>query len=164
MPGGVGIKEETRRREDDMHGTQKPRRTLRSSSCLFVALAGFGATLGGCWYRWEFGCTVHGTERMLDMEGPRFGSTREEVEAWLNFRRIRHEYSTNLGEVGDYPAGQEPRVFCGLSPDDVGGYVRSMIPAWWVNGVWDGEIWIYFFFDWDGRLLKYAVKGWEYYL
>ena len=79
----------------------------------------------------------------------------------MESRTIDHRRGTDLHDIGGYPAGLPPAKICELSGREVGEYVVGKIGGVDVGGLFSGDIWIYFFFDNDGRLVRYCVRGWE---
>jgi hypothetical protein len=98
-------------------------------------------------------------EKMIAEVGPPDGATWKEVKTWLERQRIHSRNVSSLDDRGDYFA-VSPRDFKELSPEASGEYIVGIIssPYWWG---WMRQIWIYFFFDSEGRLIQRLVKSWE---
>jgi hypothetical protein len=94
---------------------------------------------------------------------PGVGATREEVEAWLDQQGIHHIRYSGVNDAGLYPPTQSPSEFGDLLPGIRGQYVVGRLSVPHLYG-WASEIWIYFFFDLDGRLIQHIVKRWDGYL
>jgi hypothetical protein len=91
------------------------------------------ATLVGVWIWAEFqGATVSRTERWVSAALP-LGSTREQVDRWLDGRHIRHWDNATT--------------------------VNADIPNGITSLVWPSWIVIEFFFDSDGKLVRHTVKA-----
>ncbi len=128
----------------------------------FIVLAAILLAGGAAWYFWESRPTVRSVEDMVGKEGPPVGSTKPEVEAWLDARQILNQ-RMGLGDTGGYPAGQSPAEFCNLSGLEDAECVVGKIP--YTGGLleFNGEIRVYFFFDKAGRLIKHVIHKREYF-
>ncbi len=99
-------------------------------------------------------------EKMLTEDGPKDGATREEVEAWLAQKGIRHERIKSLEDSGGYPAAQPPSRFGGLVPDIQNEFVDGIVYAHQHSNWSGGQVWICFFFDSDNHLIQHVIKRW----
>jgi hypothetical protein len=95
------------------------------------------------------------------LSAPGVGATREEVEGWLDQQGIRHSRHS-LSDHGGYPACLSPAEFGDLASGVQGAYIvgRIRVPHLYD---WVSYVWIYFFFDSDGRLIQNIVKRWDAY-
>ncbi len=96
------------------------------------------------------------------VSAPGVGATRGEVESWFDRQGIHHTRCSSVSDSGGYPAGEAPSEFGGLAPGVQGTYIVGNITVPHVYG-WFSEVWLYFFFDSDGRLIQNVVKRWERY-
>jgi hypothetical protein len=119
------------------------------------------AAAGLLW--WDEVSPVRGAENLLTESGPSGGTSREQVESWLDRQGIRHARYSSALDHGDYPAGASPFEFGGLANGVQGAYIVGKINAPHFYG-WGSEVWVYFFFDSDGRLIQRIVKRWDAYL
>lgn len=118
-----------------------------------LALVLVAATAGI--YAWvTSGWTVNRVDHLVREEvGP--GATREEVEAWLDGKGLKHYYSTDTetNSVG----GRKVRAMAGLRAEDLSGEVSCSIYPANVHPLLSGSISIDFYFGKDGRLAGYFI-------
>jgi hypothetical protein len=142
------------------------RRLLLGCSTVLLLLVALVAVL--FWRETPWGMTPYQVDRLVSRADLRPGATRVSVENWLDSQQIPHDFTTDAENPGG-PMGYRPRLqdLCDLKPDDVAGIVRAkirnvVVDPWcpW----WNGEIWVYFFFDRDNKLIRYVVEAWPYYL
>lgn len=120
---------------------------------IFLLIAGF------IW--WSEGAPERKINRMLAEDGPKAGATREEVEAWLDQKSIRHERIESLEDTGGYPAGEPPLRFGNLVPGIQNEFVVGIVHAHQHKNWSGGQVWIYFFFDSDDHLVQHVIKRWH---
>ncbi|HBI46662.1 MAG TPA: hypothetical protein DDY78_27980 [Planctomycetales bacterium] len=142
--------------------TKRPIGWLRLG-CYFIVLVAVLLTVGVVWFHWDSRPTVRAIENIVTKEGPAVGSTKADVEAWLDARQILN-HRRGLNDAGGYPAGLPPTQLCDLSGLEDAEGVVGKIP--YEGGLleFNGEIWIYFFFDKAGQMMKHVVHKWEYFL
>ena len=102
--------------------------------------------------------------RQLAGSGIVAGTTREHVEEWLTARGIRHEYTQDFWVRLGYPSSKTASDIDRLIDSASRGLVLGKTYSENVDGISNGEIWIYFVFGADDRLIRYQVHGWSYFL
>jgi hypothetical protein len=125
-----------------------------------VGLMAAGAVALGWYYLYE--CqrrpTVAQIQSLVDTSGPPNGASVEEVKGWLDAHGILNreeslswrEWNTPTAEdAGGPEVKQAERVVMGFFWDA------------YVDPVFKGDIFVFFYFDADGRLFKTVVKGWS---
>jgi|SRR5579871_8050 len=135
-----------------------PRRLLGCSLalCFLILIAA-----GILW--WDEVGPIRGAEKFVTKSGPGDGASREEVESWLDRQGIRRARYSGAADGGDYPAVGSPFQSGGLANGEQGEYIVGKIDAPHFFG-WKSQIWVYFFFDSDGRLIQRIIKRWDAYL
>jgi hypothetical protein len=110
--------------------------------------------------KWNEVVPVQRAEKLVAENGPSDGATREEAEAWLIRQGIPSLCAPSLYHIRNFPAGECPKRFKELSPKASGGYIAGRIDAsyWWGRM---RQVWIYFIFDSEGRLIQRIVRVWE---
>jgi hypothetical protein len=135
---------------------------LRWFGCLLavlLVLLPLLAIAGFLW--WMDGAPVRRAEKMVADGGPGIGATRGEVEAWLDRQGIGHSRIGSLKTTGGYPAEQPPSKFGCLVSGIQDEHVVGMVHPSQLQSSAGGEVWIYFFFDSDGRLIQHVIKKWD---
>jgi hypothetical protein len=118
---------------------------------------------GGLWYLFFVapgrGMTVSKVEAMIAADLPP-GTTRKQVEAWLDAQGIDHSYSA--GGVDDWEGYQSVMSMAGVNQQNLGGTVRATVRKANVDLILPGEINVYFFFDKQDRLVRHLVRPFVY--
>lgn len=89
---------------------------------------------------------------------PGIGATREEVEAWLDRQGTGPNRYSGVKVSDMYPATESPSEFGNLLPGVWGPYLVGRISVPHLYG-WASEVWIYFFFDSNGRRNRSRLEG-----
>jgi hypothetical protein len=89
------------------------------------------------------------------IRGVPVGSSREEVEKWLDLQGFGSYYLA----ASEYELKYESSVHdAGLDPDSLGGIVTAMIPDTDRSFMVQGSIRLNFFLDKEGKTVKHLVK------
>jgi hypothetical protein len=91
---------------------------------------------------------------------PAVGSSRAQVERWMQGRGMEIYDSQDLTNTGGYPALDSFQAVSGLPPTDTRLVVYGSEE---VGPVWRGWLWAYFSFGPDGRLVKTTIRYWPAY-
>ena len=123
----------------------------RFSSWVWIYFVILAACVGYVWYQYEKGWTPHKVERALK-QGIPFGSTRNQVEDWL--AKMAWNQTGNFAVM----TGDVDAQLAGLDLKELSGAIGAAVPDSNVDLIWPGYIAVYFYFDRNGRLVKYLVK------
>ncbi len=119
-----------------------------------LVLLAFGAYVA---WPYCFGWTVQNLENLIQAEVSQ-DSDRQEVESCLDRRGIRHIYEEDFGSVRFND--QTPPTFVDLREDNLSGMVIAQLSRRQVrSGILEiGTIYVFFFFDRQGKLAGHWIK------
>jgi hypothetical protein len=136
----------------------------RRRRLVWIALLVMAIVGGLFWSYSNRGWTAGKIGRHIKRELP-LGSTRWEVEMWLDRHEIEHDYYENSAKgnlLMDLDWKQANPESAGLNRHDLAGMVWATIQNANVGWLGDGDIDVYFFFDKSGRLVGQSIEKFIY--
>ncbi len=106
------------------------------------------------WF-WQDGWTEGRVEQAINESLP-INSTRDQVERWLKEMNWTN-YNFFAAAGGDHIGHQTVSQVAGLDERTLSNMIKVIVPNPKVDLISPGLIYVYFFFDLDGRLVKYYI-------
>lgn len=134
----------------------------RPFSAILIKVAVVAGILGVVlWWYLERGWSVRKVESLIGSQLPK-GCGRDHAEKWFRGHAIQFEWMD--GEPGDMvgptqiQSARTMSQLAGLGNVKIQGTLRGNIPNANVDLLFNGSIWVYFFFDADGRCVGHLVR------